>query len=174
MYKRRFVSAIFLCLLELMTLSGCDFFRRLAGRPTSAEIELKREAILREQAAHQARLDSLRRIEKAAADSLEMLDRIKESGELILPFSTLRRAKASGLDKRYYIIAGAFSSSDNASWLAAKVQKAGYDVVKIPYGNGFTAVGVAGTDSLSGLWANLSRVKQEEFCPKDMWILVNE
>ena len=60
MYKRRFVSAIFLCLLGLMTLSGCDFFRRLAGRPTSAEIELKREAILREQAAHQARREGSR------------------------------------------------------------------------------------------------------------------
>ena len=162
------------CTLGIAVFSGCDFLRRLAGRPTSEDIEAKRELIRQEQAAHQARLDSLKRIEKAAADSLEMLDRIKNSGEMMLPVSTLRRADAMKLAHRYYIVVGAFSDSANAAWLAERIEKSGFEVVKIPYGNGFTAVGAAGTDSLAGLWDNLGKVKAAEFCPKDVWILVND
>ena len=162
------------CTLCVAVVSGCDFLRRLAGRPTSADIDAKREQIRLEQAAHQARLDSLKRIEKAAADSLEMLDRIKESGEMMLPVSTLRRADAMKLTHRYYIVVGAFSDASNAAWLADRIERSGFEVVKIPYGNGFTAVGAAGTDSLAGLWDNLGKVRAAEFCPKDVWILVND
>ena len=174
MTKGKFISGMLLVMLGMSLLQGCDAFRRLAGRPTSDEIAAKRERIQREEAAHQARMDSLSRIEKAKADSLALLDRIKESGEMFLSVSSLRRAETVKLSKRYYIIVGAFSNADNASWLASKIKDAGYDVEKIPYGNGFTAVGVAGTDALAHLWDNLQKVKTESFCPKDVWILVNE
>lgn len=163
-----------LVLLGMSVLQGCDAFRRLAGRPTSDEIAAKREMIQREEAAHQARMDSLSRIEKAKADSLALLDKMKDAGEMFLSVTSLRRANTLKLDKRYYIIVGAFSSSDNASWLASKITNAGYEVEKIPYGNGFTAVGVAGTDALAHLWDNLQKVRTESFCPKDVWILVND
>ncbi len=158
----------------VMLACSCDSFRKLAGRPTSQEIEAKRELIEREQAAHQARVDSLRQVEKALADSLLLVDRFKESGEMILSTASLRRVDASALGHRYYIIVGAFSSTDNASYMASKIEAAGYESVKIPYGNGFTAVGVCGTDTLAHLWDNLQRVRAEAFCPKDVWILVNE
>ena len=93
---------------------------------------------------------------------------------MFLSVSSLRRAETVKLSKRYYIIVGAFSNADNASWLASKIKDAGYDVEKIPYGNGFTAVGVAGTDALAHLWDNLQKVRTESFCPKDVWILVND
>ena len=161
-------------MLGLSMLQGCDFLRRLAGRPTSDEIAAKREVIIREEAAHQARMDSLSRVEKAKADSLALLDSLRQSGEMFLSVTSLRRANTLKLDKRYYIVVGAFSNADNASWLASKIQSAGYEVAKIPYGNGFTAVGVAGTDSLAHLWDNLRRIRAEAFCPKDVWILVND
>ena len=56
---------ISLALCSVM-LSGCDFFRGLAGRPLSSEIEAKREKIelaLREK--EQRRLDSLARISRS-------------------------------------------------------------------------------------------------------------
>ena len=174
MTKGRFISGILIAAAVLCALQACDSFRRLAGRPTSGEIAAKRELIQREEAAHQARMDSLRRIEKSKADSLALLDKIRNSGEMFLSVSSLRRANTVKLDKRYYIVVGAFSNADNASWLASKIKDAGYDVEKIPYGNGFTAVGVAGTDALAHLWDNLQKVRTESFCPKDVWILVNE
>lgn len=174
MTKSRFISGILLAALGLTMLQGCDFFRKLAGRPTSDEIAAKREVILREEAAHQARMDSLSRVEKAKADSLALLDSLRNAGEMFLSVSSLRRANTVKLNKRYYIIVGAFSNADNASWLASKIENAGYEVAKIPYGNGFTAVGVAGTDALAHLWENLRKVRSESFCPKDVWILVND
>lgn len=174
MIKGKFISGMLLVMLGMSVLQGCDAFRRLAGRPTSDEIAAKQEVIQREEAAHQARMDSLSRIEKAKADSLAILDEIKKSGEVFLPLASLRRADTKGLDKRYYIIVGAFCNADNASWLASKIANAGYEVVKIPYGNGFIAVGVGGTDALAHLWDNLRKVRTESFCPKDVWILVNE
>ena len=174
MIKGKFILGMLVVLLGMSVLQGCDAFRRLAGRPTSDEIAAKREMILREEAAHQARMDSLSRIEKAKADSLALLDKMKDAGEMFLSVSSLRRANAQKLDKRYYIVVGAFSNVDNASWLASKITAAGYEVEKIPYGNGFTAVGVAGTDALAHLWDNLQKVRTEPFCPKDVWILVND
>ena len=174
MTKGRPITALMLLALALCLLQGCDSFRRLAGRTTSADIAATRELILREEAAHQARMDSLRRVEKAKADSLALIDLIKESGEMSLSVSSLRRANSVKLDKRYYIIVGAFSNAANASWMAANAEGAGYPVQKVPYGNGFTAIGVAGTDTLAHLWDNLQKVKTESFCPKDVWILVNE
>ncbi|MBQ9310365.1 MAG: SPOR domain-containing protein [Bacteroidales bacterium] len=170
----RFVRGIVLAAFIVASFSGCDSFRRLAGRPTSADIQAKREMIAAEQAAHQARVDSLKRVEKAKADSLELLDRIRESGEMFLSATSLRRADVTGLEKRYYIIVGAFSSSDNAVYMAKKIEAAGYDSVRIPYGNGFTAVGTGASDTLAHLWDKLHRVRNESFCPKDVWILVNE
>ena len=174
MIKGKFILGMLVVLLGMSVLRGCDAFRRLAGRPTSDEIAAKREMILREEAAHQARMDSLSRIEKAKADSLALLDKMKDAGEMFLSVSSLRRANAQKLDKRYYIVVGAFSNVDNASWLASKITAAGYEVEKIPYGNGFTAVGVAGTDALAHLWDSLQKVRTEPFCPKDVWILVND
>ena len=174
MTKGRLISVILLASLGIGILQGCDSFRRLAGRPTSSEIAAKQEMILREEAAHQARMDSLSRIEKAKADSLALLDKIKNSGEMFLSVSSLRGANALKLSRRYYIIVGAFSNAANAGWLASKIESAGYEVEKIPYGNGFTAVGVAGTDALAHLWDSLQKVRTEPFCPKDVWILVNE
>ena len=174
MIKGKFILGMLVVLLGMSVLQGCDAFRRLAGRPTSDEIAAKREMILREEAAHQARMDSLSRIEKAKADSLALLDKMKDAGEMFLSVSSLRRANAQKLDKRYYIVVGAFSNVDNASWLASKITAAGYEVEKIPYGNGFTAVGVAGTDALAHLWDSLQKVRTEPFCPKDVWILVND
>lgn len=159
---------------SVLLLCSCDAFRRLAGRPTSKDIEAKRELIRQEEAAHQARLDSLKLVEKALADSLEMIDRIHRSGEMFLSLSSLRGASAASLSHRYYIMAGAFANAENASWMASRIAARGYEVVRIPYGNGFTAVGLAGEDSLTGMWEALQKVKTESFCPKDVWILVNE
>ena len=46
--------------VAMLTLTGCDFFRKLAGRPTSEDIENRKlEIIMAQEALEQARLDSL-------------------------------------------------------------------------------------------------------------------
>lgn len=163
------------CLAAVLSLlCGCDSFRRLAGRPTSEDIAAKMELIVAEQAAHQARLDSLRRVEKALADSLALLDEIKASKVMILTTANIGGAAAAQLQHRYYVVIGTFGDKANAGALAAKAEAAGYSAVLIPYRNAFTSVGVGGTDILAEAWATLGKVKQEKFCPVDVWVLVNE
>lgn len=170
-------SCIFLVILSLLCLTGCDFMRKLAGRPTSEDVEIKRIEILRaEEAALQARLDSLRNVEqKMIRDSLNALDSIRQLGGSILNPASLGGLFATKLEARYYIILGSFRSRSNAEGLFNVVKDAGYKPALISFGKGgLIAVGVSPVNRLSDAYLALNSVKKESFCPKDVWILVNE
>ena len=158
----------------LLSAGGCDAFRRLAGRPTSADIAAKRALIEAEEAVHQARLDSLKLIEKAMADSLRIVDSIMAVPSSIIPAETLQGLQVSKLDKRYYVVVGAFSKESNIAKMEGFASEKGYSSVRIPFDNGFTAVGLCGTDELAAAYDSLRRVKAEEFCPEDVWVLRNK
>ena len=67
--------------VSALAVTGCDFFRSLAGRPTSNDIHQKKiEIQLQEQAVMQARLDSLKREQQIVQDSLNALDSIRQYG----------------------------------------------------------------------------------------------
>lgn len=175
MKTERIIAA---ALVLTLSLSACtqvkDQLRRIAGRPTSEDIAVKKARIEFEEAAHQARLDSLRSYQKAIADSLELLDKIKASRAMMMPGSSVRGLSRKGLKYHYYVVVGTFGSPANAKAQCARASSAGHEAVIIPFNNGFSAVGVDGTDCLSVLWDNLQKIKTESFCPKDVWILLNE
>jgi len=167
--------------LSVILLTGCDGLRKLAGRPTSAELESLRlevmEARESEQARlaeQQARIDSLRRVEQALADSLALLDSLKQMHGTILNPSAMGGLFTTKLDYRYYIIVGAFSYRNNAEKLLNKVNEAGYSGTLISFRNGYNAIGVAPSDDLNSALSSLVAVKKESFCPPDAWILVND
>ena len=58
--------------------------------------------------------------------------------------------------------------------LLNKVADKGYNPALISFRNGFVAVGVCPCNTLKAVSDSLKGVKQEKFCPKDVWILVNE
>lgn len=158
-----------------LTLTGCDLFRTLAGRPTSEEIENKRlEIIMAQKAVEQARLDSLRMEQKIVLDSIAALDSIKQQGGTILNPSKLGGLFATKLEARYYIIVGSFRQRTNAEILLNKVSEVGYAPALICFRNGMMAVGLCPVNTLPDALVSLKTVKAEPFCPKDVWILVNE
>ena len=170
-------SCIFSLIVAMLSLSGCDFMRKLAGRPTSEDVEMKRLEILRaEEAALQARLDSLRNVEqKMIQDSLNALDSIRQIGGSILNPASLGGLFATKLEARYYIILGSFRSRANAESLFNVAKSAGYKPALISFGKGgLIAVGVSPVNRLPDAYTALSDVRKEKFCPKDVWILVNE
>ena len=162
--------------VAVFTLTGCDLFRTLAGRPTSEEIESKRlEIIMAQKAVEQARLDSLKMEQKVVQDSIAALDSIKQQGGTILNPSKLGGLFATKLEARYYIILGSFRSRANAEGLFNVAKDAGYRPALISFGKGgLIAVGVSPVNKLSDAFTALNSVKKEKFCPKDVWILVNE
>lgn len=170
-------SYILLALTALLMITGCDFMRKLAGRPTSEDIENKKIEMLRaEEAALQARLDSLRQVEqKMLQDSLNVLDSIRQLGGSILNPASMGGLFATKLESRYYIILGSFRARSNAEALFKVAKDAGYKPALISFGKGgLIAVGVSPVNRLSDALASLNEVKKEKFCPSDVWILVNE
>lgn len=168
---------ILLTVVAVLMLTGCDFMRKLAGRPTSEDLELKRVELLRaEEAALQARLDSLRNVEqKMIADSLNALDSIRQLGGSILNPASLGGLFATKLESRYYIILGSFRTRSNAEALHKVAKDAGYKPALISFGKGgLIAVGVSPVNNLPDAFSALNQVKKESFCPKDVWVLVNE
>ena len=177
---------ILIVLLAALMLSGCDFFRRVAGRPTSEDIETKRVEIVRveeQKVREQARLDSIAaaleqaRIaeEQAAKDSLAALDALKEKGCMMYNLSSLKGLSSGELQHGYYIVVGSFKDAANADKFIEKVSKTpDMDPVKVRFRTGMVAVGVCPRNRIAEIAAVIDDVKANSFCPKDAWILVNE
>lgn len=180
---------IIFLLLILSTVSGCDFFRKVAGRPTSSDIQEKKILVERDKAEkaaaaqEQARLDSLAEIERQAAlaeeaarkDSLAALDFLSQEKCLILPPSTLKGLASGELSHRYHIMMGSFKDEANADKLMMQIRnKSELEPVKMYFRNKRVAVGVCPCNKVTELVEVLDEVKTYPFCPKDAWILVNE
>lgn len=172
MRKTVLIAALCTC---LSLLSGCDFFRSMAGRPTSADIAAKREALENEAARRdQPRLDSLAAVaaaQKEAEDSIAVMSAIAGTTKLSFATRKFDAATTASLDHRYYVIVGAFAEPANARNLAARIDASGFKAVLLKYAGGHTAVGVDPTDKVAKAYDSLQRLSALGFIPKDSWIL---
>ena len=161
---RKFLILVILLSVSVMV-TGCDFFRVLAGRPTSKEIATKREEILR------SAQDDRTPVEPGMADENHgMTDEkpgvTEEAAEPVRPAVT-----KSGEKKRFYVIMGAFSSRENAERYAERVRTFGYEPEFFGFTEGRTAVGIGGTDDAEQAKAFMKELKGQDFCPDGVWIL---
>lgn len=140
--------------LVATAVTGCDFFRRLAGRPDSEWIEAKAEAIRQEEEALRIRQDSLERARKAEADSLAAADSVRLANHRY----------------RFCVILGSFSSKENAERYVEEIATKGYKCELLTFRNS-TAVGVCPTDDEAQAKKSLSELQRQDFCPNGAWIL---
>jgi|UniRef100_UPI004024FF6B cell division protein FtsN len=140
--------------LVATAVTGCDFFRRLAGRPDSEWIEAKAEAIRQEEEALRIRQDSLERARKAEADSLAAADSVRLANHRY----------------RFCVILGSFSSKENAERYVEEIAAKGYKGELLTFRNS-TAVGVCPTDDEEQAKKSLSELQRQDFCPNGAWIL---
>uniref|UniRef100_UPI004027AAE1 SPOR domain-containing protein n=1 Tax=Candidatus Cryptobacteroides bacterium TaxID=3085639 RepID=UPI004027AAE1 len=140
--------------LVAASVTGCDFFRRLAGRPDSEWIEAKAEAIRQEEEALRIRQDSLERARKAEADSLAAADSVRLANHRY----------------RFCVILGSFSSKENAERYVEEIAVKGYKCELLTFRNS-TAVGVCPTDDEAQAKKSLEELQRQDFCPKGAWIL---
>lgn len=179
-------SYIIILLAAALMLSGCDFFRKVAGRPTSEDIEVKRTEIARVEALkarEQARQDSIRiaqeqaRLaqEQALKDSLDALTALKEKGCMMYDLASLKGLSSGELGNRYCVVVGSFKDAANADKFVEKVAKDTLmQPVKLRFRNGMVAVGVCPRNKIAQIAGLIDDVRAKPFCPKDAWILVNE
>ena len=140
--------------LVATAVTGCDFFRRLAGRPDSEWIEAKAEAIRQEEEAQRIRLDSLEKARKAEADSLAAADSVRLANHRY----------------RFCVILGSFSSKENAERYVEEIAAKGYKGELLTFRTS-TAVGVCPTDDEEQAKKSLSELQRQDFCPNGAWIL---
>ncbi len=145
---------IVIIILVATAVTGCDFFRRLAGRPDSEWIEAKAESIRQEEEALRVRQDSLEKARKAIADSLAAADSVRLANHRY----------------RFCIILGSFSSKENAERYAEEIAAKGYKGELLTFRNS-TAVGVCPTDDEAQAKKSLEDIQRQDFCPKGAWIL---
>ena len=166
-------------LLMVSVCCGCDMFRTLAGRPTSKDIEEMRAEIDARVAAEAARQDSLERAAAeaaaAAARSAAALDTLASMrGYLRTPASLGGLSQDNAPSAKYSIVVGSYLDKTNAVKFSEKLTADGFPSEAVRFRNGFTAVCVCPTDDPADILASLRRVRKEKFCPKEVWILVNE
>jgi hypothetical protein len=71
------------------------------------------------------------------------------------------------------VILGAFSQRSNAERLHKIVSEKDYAPLLISFRNGLIAVGVCPVNSLQEAMQCIRKVREESFCPADVWILDN-
>ena len=166
---------LLIALVSMFMLTGCDFFRSLAGRPTSEEIEEMRVEKLRiEEERLQANIAKLEKEKQAVADSIEAMKLIRQQEGTLLNPSALGGLFTTKLEARYCVIIGAFSQRSNAERLHKAASDKGYSPSLISFRNGLIAVGLSPVESLQEAMAAIRKIREEAFCPDDVWILANE
>lgn len=162
----------------MFSLTGCDWLRKMAGRPTSADIEAIRQRIAEDEAELQARNDSLVLAQalarQAEADSVAALDSFATAGCYFRRPSELGGIRSSSIPARYAIAVGAFRKVANAQRLSERFDKEIYKPAVVVSGMGLNIVLVCPTDNIKDLYSTYAAFRNTPLCPKDAWVLVNE
>lgn len=169
-------------ILLLLAVTGCDFFRTVAGRPTSSELEAKRVTVaLREQAEREAQArekavrDSIAAAEKHVSDSTAAESFFREARVMRIQSRSLRGLRTDGFPYRYCIVLAGFSQPGNGEKFAGQLKEAGYEPAVLHYTRGSnTVVGICPTNHFGDLKEAYERVRSEKFFSKDAWILVKD
>ena len=180
---KKIFAAISLSVLVL-SVSSCDLFRSLAGRPTSAELKSASEkqqnsaqqmqAITEEPAITTEQTAPEETIAVASPQAKkEEYTMVKREGRMSVPLAythTNSTLKATP-EHSYYIIVGTYRQRPTLNKMIKDAYDVGYETCLLEYSNGLTSVGLMPCDNLGEAIDAYAKVSKEDFCPKDAWIL---
>lgn len=181
---KKIFAAISLSVLVL-SVSSCDLFRSLAGRPTSAELKSaiekqqssarQMQAITEEPAITTEQTAQEETIAVASPQAKkEEYTMVKREGRMSVPLAythTNSTLKATP-EHSYYIIVGTYRQRPTLNKMIKDAHDAGYETFLLEYSNGLTSVGLMPCDNLGEAIDAYAKVSKEDFCPKDACILI--
>ena len=181
---KKIFAAISLSVLVL-SVSSCDLFRSLAGRPTSAELKSaiekqqnsaqQMQAITEEPAETTEQTAPEETIAVASPQAKkEEYTMVKREGRMSVPLAythTNSTLKATP-EHSYYIIVGTYRQKPTLNKMIKDAHDAGYETFLLEYSNGLTSVGLMPCDNLGEAIDAYAKVSKEDFCPKDACILI--
>ena len=153
---KKLIQTVLILIPVALAATGCDFFRKLAGRPTSDQIAAMAEAIRLEESARIA--DSLR---KALAEPHEDSAAIAPAAAAPAPAGDL---------KRFYVVMASFGNSANANKYASILEAKGYPATILKRGS-YQVVAVCGTDDEAAIKQSFDEIRRQDFCPQGVWII---
>lgn len=165
----------------LVSLQGCDFFRVLAGRETSADLAVineKMEAVKAEEARRRTE-DSLARLAAAEKERMRIADSlvIASSGRDGIP--QFRRVEELAFmpdtlpDFRFALMMGYFRRESNASRLFKMIEDDGFSPIIVHFAGGAAGVAVFPSETAAEVMDGYGLVKGKPYCPEDAWVIWN-
>lgn len=168
------ISTISALLLLMLSLTGCDFFRTLAGRPTSADIAARAERIAQYEdklMKEQAVQDSLAAVRKAQEARTAAAEAIANLGYIVQASNQVKSLNGIRLEHDYSLMIGTYHNVDNAVKLAESIREQGFPTDVIRFFSGAVAIATCATDDPVEFIQFMEKVKGQSFCRPDAWIL---
>ena len=175
---KKLIQTVLILIPVALAATGCDFFRKLAGRPTSDQIAAMAEAIRLEESARIA--DSLRKAlaepqeDSAAiapAPATQAASTPTASSPVTAATTPAAAASAPAGDlKRFYVVMASFGNSANANKYASILEAKGYPATILKRGS-YQVVAVCGTDDEAAIKQSFDEIRRQDFCPQGVWII---
>ena len=190
---KKLIQTVLILIPVALAATGCDFFRKLAGRPTSDQIAAMAEAIRLEESARIA--DSLRKAlaepqEDSAATTPAPATPAAQAASTptasspvtaattpaaatpaTAPSAPAAAAPAPAGDlKRFYVVMASFGNSANANKYASILEAKGYPATILKRGS-YQVVAVCGTDDEAAIKQSFDEIRRQDFCPQGVWII---
>jgi cell division septation protein DedD len=175
---KKLIQTVLILIPVALAATGCDFFRKLAGRPTSDQIAAMAEAIRLEESARIA--DSLRKAlaepqeDSAAiapAPATQAASTPTASSPVTAATTPAAAAPAPAGDlKRFYVVMASFGNSANANKYASILEAKGYPATILKRGS-YQVVAVCGTDDEAAIKQSFDEIRRQDFCPQGVWII---
>lgn len=178
---KKLIQTVLILIPVALAATGCDFFRKLAGRPTSDQIAAMAEAIRLEESARIA--DSLRKAlaepqEDSAAiapapatPAAQAASTPTASSPVTAATTPAASAPAPAGDlKRFYVVMASFGNSANANKYASILEAKGYPATILKRGS-YQVVAVCGTDDEAAIKQSFDEIRRQDFCPQGVWII---
>ena len=177
---KKLIQTVLILIPVALAATGCDFFRKLAGRPTSDQIAAMAEAIRLEESARIA--DSLRKAlaepqEDSAATTPAPATPAAQAASTptasspVTAATTPAAAPAPAGDlKRFYVVMASFGNSANANKYASILEAKGYPATILKRGS-YQVVAVCGTDDEAAIKQSFDEIRRQDFCPQGVWII---
>ena len=174
---KKLIQTVLILIPVALAATGCDFFRKLAGRPTSDQIAAMAEAIRLEESARIA--DSLRQAlaepqEDSAATTPAPATQAASTPTASSPVTAATTPAAApapaGNLKRFYVVMASFGNSANANKYASILEAKGYQATILKRGS-YQVVAVCGTDDEAAIKQSFDEIRRQDFCPQGVWII---
>lgn len=178
---KKLIQTVLILIPVALAATGCDFFRKLAGRPTSDQIAAMAEAIRLEESARIA--DSLRKAlaepqEDSAATTPAPATPAAQAAFTPTASSPVTAATTpsaaapapAGDLKRFYVVMASFGNSANANKYASILEAKGYPATILKRGS-YQVVAVCGTDDEAAIKQSFDEIRRQDFCPQGVWII---